>query len=662
MTELRAFYLSKYDSDENVRELLMSYHRSRPYKSKSKYTDPRYNLSASELKEFISHYNDFFKTVARHILKALENINPEEYITSLNNYSQKSQKSLIRYYLNSLNHSENINNTSTNENLIDVLAGKSADFQQQIIGDTHRDSRSITTVYRWDDMQKFIGRRDELELLHRKLSKAKFVVVHGMKGIGKTSLVQAYVTKHYSDYDNLVWIPVTAGLDKSIETTFHGLEIEGNHVDVPDTNPNSWISVDVILQYLNNLPGRNLLIIDGANDRFELKRFLNKLEHIDWRWKTICTSFINPKIPDEIELCELKPSDGFKLFSVYYNEDVDINLQVRNEALIKKHKSQIMDMLNEVKNHTLLIELIAKLSSEDELMTIEQLTRLVKGPESLKEARFNFPVQPNIMDPRANRILAVDMTPYNYILTLFRADLERLNPEESMILMYFSVLPTKPIRRCDLLHLFYMEEDHLMALLARTKGWIKYDKKTDSFSMEELYQFVIREILRPDAADCGLLIGQVIERLTDFDQCMNECHTIIGEYIDFAESLISHFKVTIRDINPEDDEALRSVLIDNIYSFEGVNDSSVSQQNAELHICVAANKLKQGLFTESYQLSLNAALMLLSLKLQASMLFYESLLIVADSLKISKINIDAADEILAFVEKKSYSHQLKKNT
>jgi hypothetical protein len=52
-----------------------------------------------------------------------------------------------------------------------------------------------------------IGREKELEELHQLLFDNKHVVVvNGMGGIGKTTLVQAYMSLYYDDYQHIVWI------------------------------------------------------------------------------------------------------------------------------------------------------------------------------------------------------------------------------------------------------------------------------------------------------------------------------------------------------------------------------------------------------------------------------------------------------------------------
>jgi ATP/maltotriose-dependent transcriptional regulator MalT len=52
-----------------------------------------------------------------------------------------------------------------------------------------------------------IGREDDLQSLRDLLCNDKrVVVVNGLGGIGKTTLVQVYVSKYYDDYEHIAWV------------------------------------------------------------------------------------------------------------------------------------------------------------------------------------------------------------------------------------------------------------------------------------------------------------------------------------------------------------------------------------------------------------------------------------------------------------------------
>jgi isopentenyl phosphate kinase len=55
----------------------------------------------------------------------------------------------------------------------------------------------------------FVGRRQELDAIHRELQRdgpRKTVVVHGLGGMGKTQLALAYAQRHRDEYSAVLWV------------------------------------------------------------------------------------------------------------------------------------------------------------------------------------------------------------------------------------------------------------------------------------------------------------------------------------------------------------------------------------------------------------------------------------------------------------------------
>lgn len=61
--------------------------------------------------------------------------------------------------------------------------------------------------------EQFVGREEELAEIHRQLSSGSGrVLLHGMGGLGKTTLARAYVARFAHAYDTVLWLNVRQDL------------------------------------------------------------------------------------------------------------------------------------------------------------------------------------------------------------------------------------------------------------------------------------------------------------------------------------------------------------------------------------------------------------------------------------------------------------------
>jgi tetratricopeptide (TPR) repeat protein len=119
----------------------------------------------------------------------------------------------------------------------------------------------------------FLGRDDDLAAIERALNssngRAAITALHGLRGVGKTTLAAAYADRHRDDYRATWWI--RAETESTMRADLVGLGVQLGWV-APDTPEES--AVAEILGHLRSDGKGILLIYDSAIDSGELSKFL----------------------------------------------------------------------------------------------------------------------------------------------------------------------------------------------------------------------------------------------------------------------------------------------------------------------------------------------------------------------------------------------------
>ncbi|MFW5806004.1 MAG: hypothetical protein ACOCVX_05685, partial [Bacteroidales bacterium] len=66
------------------------------------------------------------------------------------------------------------------------------------------------------------------------------------------------------------------------------------------------------------------------------------------------------------------------------------------------------------------------------------------------------------------------------------------------ILLLFAKLPSEYISKRDISNLLNISEQKAQRRLKRLTGWLKFNKKTNAWKMDELYQLAIREVINDE--------------------------------------------------------------------------------------------------------------------------------------------------------------------
>jgi tetratricopeptide (TPR) repeat protein len=366
-----------------------------------------------------------------------------------------------------------------------------------------------------------IGREKELEELHQLLFDNKHVVVvNGMGGIGKTTLVQAYMSLYYDDYQHIVWISQSnetdikndfvnaEGLKENLKIATEGKDIEALYKEILST-----------LKALTDKP--NLLLIDNAessltrddNAESSLTRDFDRLPQQP-NWHLLATSRANIERFHPKELGFLKPEKALELFKTH--------------CQLIKDEDGIKDLLKVIDYHTLTIEILAKTAQK-------QHTRI----EVLKTAIEND-LKANVnVKHKGDKIDKV----LTYLCSIF--DLSKLNPHETWLMKQFACLPPEFINYELLLELIAPEgeeEENFAETLAElvSKGWLLANIETDSYKMHRIIAEVVLHKLNIAVTEVENLINSVSIKLS-FDQ-IKENPIDKFQWIPYGKTIAENFE------------------------------------------------------------------------------------------------------------------------
>lgn len=193
----------------------------------------------------------------------------------------------------------------------------------------------------------FLGREQELENIHNILETSQAVLVKGIGGIGKSSLVSKYISKYKKDYSYCAFIVVEDNIKANFSAKLRSsLELKSNSLEY---------SYREAINNLSKIEGKKLLVIDDVRNykkqKDEIENIIDLTQH---NWDIIFTSrSLIPKIAT-YSLHTLKAEVGRELFSKYYKPQYN---NLKNEHL---HETIIEKILSFVDYHPLFIELITK--------------------------------------------------------------------------------------------------------------------------------------------------------------------------------------------------------------------------------------------------------------------------------------------------------------
>lgn len=332
-----------------------------------------------------------------------------------------------------------------------------------------------------------IGREEDLAQLYESLhSKKRVVLVNGLGGIGKTTLVQAYISRYYTEYNHIAWITQdSADIAKDVINT-PGL-IKNLHIDPAIADPQPLFE-EVIrrLKAIDQHP--NLLVID--NGEKSLKKYQDILPGQP-HWHLLVTSRETITGFHTQSLGFLPEPQAIALFKKHYP------YQAIDEAGIQK-------IVRTFDYYTLAIELLAKTAATQryDLTTLLQVIQ--------KDLRAGIDVPHNRKKGAIEKIGP-------YLRTVFI--LSQLTEEEIWLAQQFICLPPEFHPYDQLRELLVDKKSAHAGSFAATlsdltnKGWLLHNTDSDSYRMHRVIAGVVQRERPVHAKDIEYLITAVTERL-----------------------------------------------------------------------------------------------------------------------------------------------------
>lgn len=395
------------------------------------------------------------------------------------------------------------------------------------------DDKNLNLVPYYDRRNLF-DRVDITKTIHETLMDTnEMVVLTGVGGIGKTSIALAYCNdpEIQKYYDHIAWVTVTNDLRRDMMHQLSngdtGFDYKSNGSEEDEEN-----NFYNLILTLRKIEGRNLLVIDNANNSDEI--WINK-GHLDSLcWKVLITSRSRPDECCLIDVTELELQHCKELFLKYYEkgdfEDHDME-----------------ELLERIDRHTLLIELFAKAGNKNPRLNARKLMEIIRNHDSIRESDLGVAI--SIADPLSIRKeFGGKSKLYDYILAIFNID--TLSDGEKDCLKYFSVLPYLEISYNELVWLFHISENEEIDFIDTlndlvTKGWLMKSVlenngvRIDTFRCHQLIQAVLREKLDISANGLEVLIRSLIDKI---EEKTGENWLSVKPSIPYVESVISHVK------------------------------------------------------------------------------------------------------------------------
>ncbi len=253
----------------------------------------------------------------------------------------------------------------------------------------------------------FCGREKEIEQLHELLVKERKVFLHGIAGIGKSELVKAYTKKYKKSYRNILYIPYSGSLKQDI--------IDLDFVDdlQEDSEEERFRKHN---RFLRSLKEDTLLIIDNFNVTAERDNLLPIV--MKYRCRVVFTTRSRLDNYVCMQLEEITEKETlFQLMSCYY-------------SCAEKYHSILLQIIETIHNHTLAVELAARLLEKGILEPLELLIKL-------KEEKAALNTSDKIGITKDGK--SIKDTYYGHIHLLF--SLYQLSEQEQNVMCNVSMIP-----------------------------------------------------------------------------------------------------------------------------------------------------------------------------------------------------------------------------
>lgn len=320
----------------------------------------------------------------------------------------------------------------------------------------------------------FVGRADELEVLHSLLLDHTKVFLHGIPGIGKSELVKKYAKFHRKEYTNVIYLFYLEDLRKTI------LKMEFVDDQPGEDDETRFFHHS---SFLRSLREDNLVIIDNFNVTAEQDPFLSEL--LKYRCRILFTTRCRYEDHISMELSEL-------------GQDVLLELagKLFSEAL--KRQNVIIEIIRLLHSHTFAVELAARLLAKG-ILTSRALR------EKLKKEKAALDAEDKIRTTKDGR--SRKATYYDHIHSLF--SLYSLSDEQQEILRSLTLIPAGGI--ISRVFAGWMEQRNMNTINDLLDMGFIHPKNDWEVFMHPMIREVAIEELKPSVISCSVLLNSLQE-------------------------------------------------------------------------------------------------------------------------------------------------------
>ena len=280
----------------------------------------------------------------------------------------------------------------------------------------------------------FCGRDGELEEIDCGLKGHGKLFITGSAGIGKSEAAAAYVHAHLTEFANVIWLYCENSLYESIGT----LCISGNpYVDDAEKR---FLYRDQILRSLDE---KSLLVLDGVNWPVYKDPTLQTILS-DYGCKILVLTRCMVEEPNVVRLDVISAEDDrMRLFCYHYSDG-------------EQNSADVMDIMEALDNHTMAIELAARLLQNGRL-TPSGLLHRIHWHNLLQDVHERIPL-------RKDKTLRKERYA-EHIKLLFR--LSALNADAQQILRGMATMPQQGV------------EDRLFGTMMQLEDLTEVDRLVD---------------------------------------------------------------------------------------------------------------------------------------------------------------------------------------
>lgn len=412
------------------------------------------------------------------------------------------------------------------ENINSGINTGTSDFIKRLETEKEKIPKFLTEIPKFD-ASRIIERGEIVKDIENQIQTvSEPLLVSGIGGSGKTTLVKSYVFRYRDSYNHIAWIDASNNLKEAFalnEPLLHSLKIGTDYLHRHDKDYMESV-LNQIFTKLMQLKGNNLLIIDNVNDEINKRGFLKTLQQLK-QWKVIITSRLILSDFNNYNLGDLPPEIARQIFKNHYSGETN---------------SEELDLLFElIGYHTLTIELLAKTLEDN--FTINGVSDLIRYIKDNKLSDEEWQISVNIPYSDKERNI------FRHLMNAFR--LVGMTDYQKWVLAQFAVLPSIDIHGRDLLQYLNIQKEDRRKFVDSLKylterGWLQ-NRLKHYFYAHPIIKEVVKNKVKPSASKCRDLINWFLGRL---EMRPEDNPLSKRSIVPFAESLVRNIETWDSDI------------------------------------------------------------------------------------------------------------------